>query len=116
MDQKQKLAEEVLRWAKQELRVQGVPLPSPEELKFICRHEMVPILQFLQTHVKAESTVQHIKGNLLVYLVTNPKLLTLCSEVEDKLKSAERQSWIVKPNLLKREMSYELNLQTLLIK
>ena len=56
-DIKYKLAEDVLNWANQELRLEGnhtVAKPTTEELRMICRHEMIPIFQHFINNVRSE--------------------------------------------------------------
>ncbi|GLJ21418.1 hypothetical protein SUGI_0394400 [Cryptomeria japonica] len=67
--------EAILEWLQQEMgyRPQGQylssnnPLPSPEDLKKICRGNMLPVWNFLLQRVKSEKTVEKIKRNVLVH-------------------------------------------------
>lgn len=56
MDPKQKLAEDFLTWATQEMKLgsSNAVLPTVEELKMISRHDMVPILNHFMNNVKSE--------------------------------------------------------------
>lgn len=67
--------EAILEWLQQEMgyRPHGrylssnKPLPSPEDLKKICRGNMLPVWNFLLQRVRSEKTVEKIKRNILVH-------------------------------------------------
>jgi hypothetical protein len=53
-DPKAKVAADVLKWAKSEIQVPSSVLPSMEDLKPLCRGNMLPIWNFLITNIKSE--------------------------------------------------------------
>eukprot|EP00252_Welwitschia_mirabilis_P020836 TRINITY_DN5196_c0_g1_i1.p1 TRINITY_DN5196_c0_g1~~TRINITY_DN5196_c0_g1_i1.p1 ORF type:complete len:683 (-),score=164.85 TRINITY_DN5196_c0_g1_i1:20-2068(-) len=67
--------EAILEWLQQEMgyRPQGQysasnkSLPSSEDLKKICRGNMIPVWNFLLKRVKSDKTVEMIKRNILVH-------------------------------------------------
>ncbi|WOK95413.1 AUGMIN subunit 5 [Canna indica] len=63
--------EAILEWLQKEMGYPA-PLPSPDQLRKICRGNMVPIWNFLLQRVRSERTVGTARRNMLVHGVAPP--------------------------------------------
>ncbi|KAJ6804230.1 AUGMIN subunit 5 [Iris pallida] len=61
--------EAILEWLQQEMNYTS-PLPSPDQIRKICRGNMIPIWTFLLTRVRSERTVATARRNILVHGVS----------------------------------------------
>ncbi|KAG6491266.1 AUGMIN subunit 5-like [Zingiber officinale] len=58
--------EAILEWLLKEMGYPSTP-PSPEQLRKICRGNMVPVWSFLLQRVRSEHTVATVRRNMLVH-------------------------------------------------
>lgn len=61
--------EAILEWLQKEMNYPS-PLPSPDQIRKICRGNMIPIWTFLLSRVRSERTVATARRNILVHGVS----------------------------------------------
>lgn len=63
--------EAILEWLQKEMGYQG-PIPSADQLRNVCRGNMVPVWDFLLRRVRSERTVGTARRNMMVHGVAAP--------------------------------------------
>ncbi|KAJ0987021.1 hypothetical protein J5N97_005377 [Dioscorea zingiberensis] len=63
--------EAILEWLQKEMGYQG-PIPSADQLRNVCRGNMVPVWDFLLRRVRSERTVGTARRNMMVHGVAKP--------------------------------------------
>ncbi|KAJ0987049.1 hypothetical protein J5N97_005405 [Dioscorea zingiberensis] len=63
--------EAILEWLQKEMGYQG-PIPAADQLRNVCRGNMVPVWDFLLRRVRSERTVGTARRNMMVHGVAKP--------------------------------------------
>ena len=58
--------EAIIEWLQKEMNYPS-PLPSPEQIRKICRGNMIPIWSFLLGRVRSEKTVATVRRNIVIH-------------------------------------------------